>query len=304
VNAARAEVSLAEQLACVRQELRLRESTLPRWMAANRMSPEVAEAELRRWKAVVATIETLATREARREHKLAAASAPKERDTMKDALLSKPVPEGYMRNAMHHLVPVELVAEVDKLRDETVRDIVTKAEAASLQLSELKAALFGDIDAFVGLSAEKYGVTWGGDKGNVSLVSYDGTLKVVLERSEYMAFDERLQVARTLVEECVAEWTEGARSEVRALIQGAFQTDRAGRVNTRRILSLRKLDIEHPKWQRAMKAIGESLQVLGSKAYIRVYKRKAADEWDQILLDFSSVPPAEKHIPEGAAAAA
>ena len=38
---------------------------------------------------------------------------------------------------------------------------------------------------------------------------------------------------------------------------------------------LRRHKIEDDRWQRAMQAIGDSLQILDSKAYVRVYERDA-----------------------------
>jgi hypothetical protein len=33
-----------------------------------------------------------------------------------------------------------------------------------------------------------------------------------------IAFDERLQAAKSLIDECLADWTENARPEIRAII--------------------------------------------------------------------------------------
>lgn len=202
---------------------------------------------------------------------------------------TRPVPEGYLQDALGRLVPVEMVKDVDKLRDELVREISKKAEEVSALLAEAKKRWFADINAFIDTSAEEHGVKWGGVKGNVSLLSFDGAWKVQLSTDEYLTFDERLQVAKQLVDECLHAWSEGSRPEIRAIINDAFQVDRKGRINQRRILSLRKLKIEDPQWRKAMEAIGDSLQVAGSKEYIRIYRRIAADQWEQIPLDFASL---------------
>ncbi|MBV5329997.1 MAG: DUF3164 family protein, partial [Chlorobium sp.] len=89
------------------------------------------------------------------------------------------------------------------------------------------------------LSAEKYGVTLGGVKGNINLVSFDGRFKVLREVSERLDFDERLQAAKALIDECLREWTRDSGAEVRTLIEDAFQVDKKGRINTQRILGLR-----------------------------------------------------------------
>jgi len=195
-----------------------------------------------------------------------------------------------MQDAKGALWPVATMRQIDITRDELVHEIVARAKAESEALAKFKAAVFGDIEAFVQLSGEKYGVAMGGKKGNVSLLSFDGRYKVQRAVSESLAFDERLQIAKELVNQCIHLWSEGSRSEIRALINDAFQVDKEGRVNVARILSLRRLEITDDKWLTAMKAIGESIQVAGSKTYFRVYERVGdSEQYQPISLDIAAV---------------
>lgn len=200
------------------------------------------------------------------------------------------IPAGYMQDAKGALWPKDTVREIDLVRDELVHEIVAAARAQSEALAKFKAGVFGDIEAFVQLSGEKYGVKMGGIKGNVSLLSFDGRYKVQRAVADSLAFDERLQVAKELIDQCIHEWSQGSRSEIRALINDAFQVDKEGRVNSARILSLRRLDITDEKWNKAMQAIGESIQVAGSKTYFRVYERVGdTDQYRPISLDIAAV---------------
>jgi len=202
----------------------------------------------------------------------------------------KPIPDGYMSDSKGALWPVEKVREIDRLRDELVREIAKNARVQSEVLAKFKAGVFGDIESFIQLSGEKYGVNMGGKKGNVSLLSFDGRYKVQRAVAESLAFDERLQIAKELVSECIHLWSAGSSSEIRALINDAFQVDKEGRVNVARILSLRRLDIADEKWATAMQAIGESIQVAGSKTYFRVYERIGdTDQYRSISLDIAAL---------------
>lgn len=202
----------------------------------------------------------------------------------------KQIPDGYMSDAKGALWPVDKVREIDRLRDELVREIAKNARVQSEVLAKFKASVFGDIESFIQLSGEKYGVNMGGKKGNVSLLSFDGRYKVQRAVAESLAFDERLQIAKELVSECIHLWSAGSSSEIRALINDAFQVDKEGRVNVARILSLRRLDIADEKWATAMQAIGESIQVAGSKTYFRVYERIGdTDQYRSISLDIAAL---------------
>lgn len=199
------------------------------------------------------------------------------------------VPEGYMQNAKGHLIPADKVKPVDKLRDEVVKDMIAIAIDVRAQMQVAKRKLFDNFNDFVALSAQEYDVQMGGKKGNTTLLSYDGKYKVQLAVSENIVFDERLQVAKTLIDECLTDWTQDSNDNIKALINQAFQVDKEGNISTGRVLALRSLDINDVKWDRAMDAISDAIQVTDTKEYIRFYERDEQGAYHQISLDFSNV---------------
>lgn len=202
----------------------------------------------------------------------------------------KKILEGYRADAKGCLVPESLITPIDRTRDELVKELARKARIVRDCLREFKARAFADVNAFVELSAEQYDVKLGGKKGNLTLISFDGSFKLQVAIAEHMVFDERLQAAKHLIDECIIDWSQGSRDEIKVLVQSAFQTDKEGKINTGRVLALRRLDIRDDKWQKAMQAIGESLQVVGSKEYIRFYERiGSTDQYQPISLDVAAV---------------
>ena len=199
--------------------------------------------------------------------------------------------DDYMADAQGRLVHKDHVEEIDKCRDELVRHIVHNALSVQQRLIDFKENSMSQIEQFVELSAMDYDVQIGGRKGNITLYSYDGRYKLQVAIAEYLVFDERLQVAKKMIDDCLTNWTEGSRSEVKTIIQDAFSVNQEGKINTRRILSLRKLAIEDPMWRRAMDAISDSLQVAGSKQYLRIYERGegAKDAWKHVSLDMAAI---------------
>lgn len=198
--------------------------------------------------------------------------------------------EGYRENALGHLVPVDQIQPIDLARDELVVEKARKIKAMQEELKRLKAEIMGDVEAFISMSAEQYGVLIGGQKGNVTLISFDGRFKLRRQISENLSFDERLQAAKALIDECIKDWTQGSRTELQALVNDAFQVDKEGRINTGRILGLRRLKIEDDRWLRAMNAISDSLQVTGTTAYVRLYERQGmTDRYVSVPLDMAVV---------------
>lgn len=205
--------------------------------------------------------------------------------------MSKQIINGteYMQDAAGSLVPMANIRPIDMNRHELVMEKIAKVKTLQKQLHDLKYELLDDIGAFVELSAERYGVKLGGKKGNVTLASFDGRFHITRQISEHLVFDEGLQAAKALIDECLRSWTEGSPTELRALVDHAFQVDKEGRINTGRILGLRRLSITDERWMRAMAAISDSLQVTGSRSYVRVYERDAHGKTQVISLDMATL---------------
>jgi hypothetical protein len=200
------------------------------------------------------------------------------------------IPQGYRQNAQGHLVPESAIAPIDLERDELVKEIVEQARALQAKMREFKQRAMGDVLAFVDLAAERYDAKVGGLKGNLTLASFDGAYQLKIQVADRLVFDERLQIAKTLVDACIHKWTEGSRMEIRALVEHAFQTDREGKISTGRILSLTRLNIDDDDWRNAMQAIRDSMQVVGSTRYLRVYERTAdGARYEQITLDVAAL---------------
>jgi hypothetical protein len=197
--------------------------------------------------------------------------------------------EGFMTDSTGRLVPVDMVSDIDKLRDQTVRDIAARALETRNQLTAFKRKIREELTSFLSLSAEQYAKKYGGQKGNVTLTSYDGSLRLILAVSESIFFDERLQVAKGIIDDCITRWSEGSRDEIRALVADAFYVDKTGKINTGRILGLRRLNIQDPQWQQAMEAISDSIQIAGSKEYLRIYTRNKDGKYEQVPLDIAAL---------------
>lgn len=198
--------------------------------------------------------------------------------------------DDYLEDAQGRLVHVDNVKEIDKTRDGLVRQIVKSAEQVRDQMVHLKENAMSEIEAFVEMSAAEYGVKLGGRKGNLNLLTYDGRYKVQVQVADYVVPDERLQAAKALIDQLLNSWTQDSRSEVKTIINDAFAVDKEGKFNLREILRLRRLEIDDPEWKKAMDAISDSLQVVGSKSYMRVYERVGKEnKWQPVSLDFAAL---------------
>jgi len=189
---------------------------------------------------------------------------------------TNPIPAGYRQDAKGRLVPEEAISPIDQERDKLVNALVVAAKSLRVTLRHFRDNAHADIQAFAELSAEKYGAEIGGKKGNLTLVSFDGRYRVLRAIADVLTFDERLQAAKALLDKCLNRWAKDAGKELRALVADAFQVDKAGNINTGRVLSLRRFDFDDPDWKAAMAAISDSLLVASTRTYLRIYERDDA----------------------------
>lgn len=199
------------------------------------------------------------------------------------------IPQGYRFNAQGHMVPESHIKPIDLLRDDLVQRVVASARELQQSMAIFKAGAMNEVSDFVDLSAEEYDVKFGGTKGNVTLMSFDGRYKLVRAKGEHRVFDERIQAAKTLIDNCINRWSEGANDQIKALVDHAFRVNKQGRIDVNQVLSLRQLDIDDAEWNEAMDAIADSIQITGTSAYLRLYERKGDGCYVQIPLDIAKL---------------
>lgn len=195
----------------------------------------------------------------------------------------------YMQDATGKLVPLSRVKATDLLIDETVRKMIGFAVDLNEQIARFRGHCFDDVGSLQALLAQEYGAALGGPKGNTTLTSIDGTMKVTIKVADLIVFGPELQAAKKLVDECLAEWGEGAGDELRAVVNNTFDVDKEGQINRTSLFSLMRLAIEEPRWVRAMDALRDSIRVIGSKVYIRFHRRDAPDgPWKAVTIDLAA----------------
>lgn len=195
----------------------------------------------------------------------------------------------YMQDAGGRLVPESLVKPEHRLEDQTVRKITGHATELSAQVARFRGHTFDDVASFIELLSEKYGGRRGGAKGNTTLTSYDGCLKVTVQVQDQLTFGPELHIAKELVDKCITSWAADAGDEIRALVGHAFQVDKEGRINRAALFQLRRLEIDDPDWQSAMRALGDAIRVIGSREYVRFYRRETPKSaWRPISVDLAS----------------
>lgn len=195
-----------------------------------------------------------------------------------------PAPQEYVETRTHltnskgHMVPISLVKETDLLIDQQVREIYDFAKALESQIARFRRHTYDDLGALEALLAEQYGVKFrgrkAGGKGNISFKSYDGLIKVEISVQDYIEYGPELQFARQTLEEYFNEVGSAAPDELRTLLEFAFPVDKPGKVDRSMLYAMRRLDIKHPLFRKAMDLVQEAQWVACTRDFVRISTRK------------------------------
>lgn len=194
----------------------------------------------------------------------------------------------HMLDSKGRAVPVANVKDADKLISQTVDKIHGFADELNGQVERFKGHTYDDVYTTVALLAEQYGVKRGGEKGNITLTSFDGLKRVRISIADQVAFGPQLQIAKQLVDQYIEEFRDRIPDEIMPLLTHAFHMEKPGVVNSDAVYGLQNLKIEHPIWEKAMRAITDCRVLIGSKSYVVIERR--ADygaAWKQITINLA-----------------
>lgn len=197
-------------------------------------------------------------------------------------------------------VPDHLVTDAERMKHDLAERLLDGADELQGWIVRFKTMALNEMYAGQELLHSKYDAKVGGKRGGFGFRLYDGSGEVRVEVADRVTFGPELQVAKSLIDECLEDWVEGANKNLRLLVEDAFQVNKSGRIDTDRVLSLRKhkmtLEDGSPdeRWARAMEAVTDALVVDQTATYLRFYRRHPqTNERKQVVLDFAALPVAK-----------
>jgi len=182
-------------------------------------------------------------------------------------------------------VPVSNVRPIDREKDRMVEAIFQELKRLQQQMEDKKLEVLERINDYKEIASEEYDARFS-DTGGIVLTNYSGDKQVELKVNKQIHHDEKLQLAEGLMREALNEMIDELRgdskkgSEPKALrniiglVDHAFALNESGHVARHRIVSLKQVHLDHPKWNRALKLIDESEVVRGTRQYLYVRERE------------------------------
>lgn len=200
------------------------------------------------------------------------------------------IPEGFLKNNRGDLVRIENVKEIHLLQDQVATDLAKDAQAIFMALAKFKRQALDDIRDLIKIAGEKHDVKLGGEKGNITIPSYDGRYKIQRAFADRITFGIEIEAAKDLFLNYLNDVADNLDGDARVLVESAFKTTRNNQLRTSELLRLLSYDIKHPDWVKACEALRESMVVDGQTVYIRVYERiNDSDKYRPIPLNITDV---------------
>lgn len=185
-------------------------------------------------------------------------------------------------------MPESSIKPQDILKDDLVESAADKIVDMRDKMKQLNQEIKDEIRAYIELIGEKYGVRLKGNKGNITLTSYDGKTRIVISISESIYLDENVIAAKELIDEYLEDEIKDASFDIKQLVTSAFRV-KQGVLDVRSILKLRSLRIEDERWKKAMDIIADSIVVKSSKSCLRLYKQNDEGIMEYVPLDFAVI---------------
>lgn len=172
-----------------------------------------------------------------------------------------------------------------------VEERVAEAERLQELMSARKRSDFEEFEAIRDLISEQYGARIGGVRGGTELVSIDELTKIQITTTDQKTVTPAIMAAEELVREVMDDLLDGSNEDLRQIVDRAFVRNRqTGKISTTQIRRLASLEINHPKWPKAQKALREAIESAGVRQYMRFYRRETLlAPWTQVDLNYSSL---------------
>lgn len=189
-------------------------------------------------------------------------------------------------------IPSNRVTKAEKFKEKASTSVAKKALKLSEDLMAFKTACKEACEKAYQKDLEQGKAS---TKGGYTLYNFDKSVKIERTMNEAITFDENIiGAAKEKFDEFLTAGTAGIDEMVRALIMDAFSSNKKGKLDSKKIMSLfsykeRISEKKYPAYHTALKLIEEAIRRPDSKVYYRIWIKDGANKYQNIDLNFSSI---------------
>lgn len=179
--------------------------------------------------------------------------------------------------------------EYEKARDQLVNNLHETALQLNSKLGVFKDGCMKALTDFYARMQE-YGDARG-SKGNFTLFSNDGELKISYKVKQISSFDERADLAEEKLTNFLERFIKARNKKTYKLVMSLLERTNAGDFDINLINRLYKMenDFDDPDWTEAIKLFKESYAPRGTASYVTFHRRDEQGKFQNLTLNFSSI---------------
>jgi len=185
-------------------------------------------------------------------------------------------------------IPGRFISRQKRKADKVVESVFRDVKRYREQTAKVKQRIEKKVEEYLKYLAEEYktGKDW---KGNAVIMNIAQDKRIGVQVHTRVEFDERIMIAKQKIDSCLSRWSDGAKEELRMIVQQAFSVNRKGMYDRKQLFGLMKLQIRDKEWQDAMELIKESMQVVIYKTYMYFEERNERGEWKRLPMNYTDI---------------
>lgn len=190
-------------------------------------------------------------------------------------------------------IPYNRTTAIERKKEKHAFSLLKKGKAVYQVLADLKAAIRDASDEVLNAEREASNVKLS-EKGNYTWYNFDKSIKIQVDVSEPIRFDEiKIAAAKEKLMELIRTNISGDEFII-SIAEDAFQTS-SGKLDPKKILGLRKHSarIRNEKikneWDDTMKLIDSSITRPKSKSYYKIWVKDSEGKYQGVELNFSNI---------------
>lgn len=190
-------------------------------------------------------------------------------------------------------IPYNRTTAIERKKEKHAFSLLKKGKAVYQVLADLKAAIREASDEVLNAEREASNVKLS-EKGNYTWYNFDKSIKIQVDVSEPIRFDEiKIAAAKEKLMELIRTNISGDEFII-SIAEDAFQTS-SGKLDPKKILGLRKHSARirnekiKQKFDDTMKLIDSSITRPKSKSYYKIWVKDSEGKYQGVELNFSNI---------------
>lgn len=198
--------------------------------------------------------------------------------------------KGEWLNRTGRYIPEAAIPRHLRRRDKVVVRAIKRMLAFQAKALREKQIVQAEVSKYLRTLGGESDVDAEGISGNIRLSDYANLNALEFDKTNIIRFDERLNVAKGLIDSYLKRESASNKPAFRAMINKAFKIDKRGQVNRYLLLDLCEIECEDAEWKRAVQLIKDSQFADGTRHYLKFYTRNNhEEEFKPINLNFSNL---------------